>query len=214
MTINEIIVTEVKGMPRALTEHEKEQIKIKLLEVAENQMFNVGIKKITVDDLVKGAQIAKGTFYLFYENKERLFYEVFRLRHDEIQGRFITDLSNCTLPLSADKLTGLIYNLCESLDQSFIFSLAKRGDLELLMRKIPESLLTEHIEKDDLSIKKLLTLFPHIEDPRIEVYSAAFRIALISIMHKNEVGAFAFNEALKLTLKGIIVQMMEENSHD
>jgi AcrR family transcriptional regulator len=201
-------------MPRALDGYEKEQIKLKLLEVAESQLFNVGIKKITVDELVHGANIAKGTFYLFYENKEQLFYEVFRLRHDQIQDQFITELAKLNELPSADKLTDLIFNLYESLEKSFIFSLAKRGDLELLMRKIPESLLNEHIERDNLSTKKLLALFPSIGEARVEVYSAALRIALISIMHKNEVGASTFSEALKLTLNGIIIQMLKENSHD
>jgi len=37
-----------------------------------------GIKKTTIDDVVKATGVAKGTFYLFYSSKEELIFELIK----------------------------------------------------------------------------------------------------------------------------------------
>ena len=59
-------------MPKQYSEKEKEIIKAELLHYAAECMGTYGIKKTTVDELVRLAKIPKGTFYLFYESKEML----------------------------------------------------------------------------------------------------------------------------------------------
>lgn len=196
-------------MPKALTSHEKELIKKKLYEVAEDSLRQFGVKKTTVDQLVKGANIAKGTFYLFYDSKEILFFEVFRLRHDSIQDHFLEKISNLKDNLDADVLTEVIFALYKDLDDSFLFSFIASGDLELVMRKIPESMLEDHNSRDDLNMEKLFSMMPNLDSKEVKVYSAALRLVLVSILHKKEIGEALFDDALRLAIHGIITQMME-----
>ena len=59
-------------MPKTFTDSEREYIKERLIEEAKKSLSQHGIRKTTVDELVKRVNIPKGTFYLFYESKERL----------------------------------------------------------------------------------------------------------------------------------------------
>ena len=59
-------------MPKIYSEEEKKQIIQRLKEEANILMQEKGVKKTTVDELVKRVGIPKGTFYLFYPSKEML----------------------------------------------------------------------------------------------------------------------------------------------
>lgn len=62
-------------MPR-FSESEKEQIRQKLLTEGERLFVMYGIKKVTIDDLIKAVNIAKASFYTFYESKEYLYMDI------------------------------------------------------------------------------------------------------------------------------------------
>ncbi|QVK16770.1 TetR/AcrR family transcriptional regulator [Mycoplasmatota bacterium] len=201
-------------MPKAFTNHEKEIIRKKLIEVAEDSLRHYGVKKTTVDELVKGANISKGTFYLFFDSKEILFFELFRLRHDSIQNNFLEKISNLKDNLNADVITNVLFDLYKQLEDSFLFSFITSGDFELVMRKVPESMLEDHNSRDDLSMEKLFSMMPNLDSKQVKVHSAALRLVLVSILHKKEIGEESFDDALKLSIRGIIIQMMKEENND
>ena len=64
-------------MPRAFTEVEKATIRERLMAAGRECFQRYGLKKTTIEDLTKPANIAKASFYLFFESKEDLFIEVF-----------------------------------------------------------------------------------------------------------------------------------------
>lgn len=63
-------------MPKALSVQERETIQNLLKNEARQCLHTLGIKKTTVDELVRRVRIPKGTFYLFYPSKELLFFDV------------------------------------------------------------------------------------------------------------------------------------------
>ena len=54
-------------MPK-FSDAEKEIIKQKLMQEGERLFTSYGIKKVTIDEIVQAAGIAKGSFYSFYSN--------------------------------------------------------------------------------------------------------------------------------------------------
>lgn len=56
-------------MPRAFSSKEKEAIKESLFANAEQHLTIYGGRKTTVDELVKAANVSKGTFYQFFDSK-------------------------------------------------------------------------------------------------------------------------------------------------
>lgn len=63
-------------MPRSFSEHEKENIRKKLIAACTDSWTQYGYKKTSVDELCQRVSISKGAFYLFFDSKEALFCEV------------------------------------------------------------------------------------------------------------------------------------------
>ena len=70
-------------MPR-FGEQEKIRIKQCLLEEGERLFAAYGLKRVTIDDIVKAVNIAKASFYKFYEGKEYLFLDITQRAQKEI----------------------------------------------------------------------------------------------------------------------------------
>jgi AcrR family transcriptional regulator len=85
-------------MPR-FSNTEKENIKRRLLVEGERLFVAHGLKKVTIDELAEAVNIAKATFYKFYEGKEYLYLDIVQ----GIQRSIFTELdklldSNADLP--------------------------------------------------------------------------------------------------------------------
>lgn len=197
-------------MPKAFSNNEREYIKNRLMEEARNCLKLYGMKKTTVDELVKRVNIPKGTFYLFFESKEILFYEVLCLFHDELQAELLREKEALEEPISADHLTELLLKLYKRIEESFLYNFITSGDLELLMHKLPPEVAIEHAKRDDFSIEKILTLIPGIKGEQIKVFSAAMRAIFLSMLHKHEIGEEVFEDTLRVMIRGVVFQMFED----
>lgn len=76
-------------LPKTYSEQEREYIDKRLREEAMNCMAAYGIRKTTVDELVRRVRIPKGTFYLFYESKEQLLFQVLMEFHKTIEKQLL-----------------------------------------------------------------------------------------------------------------------------
>ena len=74
-------------MPKSYSEQEKEYIKKRLKEEAAKCLAKFGVRHTTVDEIVRRVNIPKGTFYLFYQSKELLLFEVILEEHEMIEGK-------------------------------------------------------------------------------------------------------------------------------
>ena len=92
-----------------------EYIKGRLIAEAQECLSLYGIRKTTVDDLVKRANIAKGTFYLFFESKEMLFYEVLCAFHHQLEAELMEELESLSKDITAERLTELFFGLYKRL---------------------------------------------------------------------------------------------------
>ena len=121
-------------MATAFTESEKEQIRKRLMEAAENCLGKYGVKKTTVDQLVQMAGISKGAFYQFFPSKEILFFKVL----EEFQGSLMEmgmsaqEKSNERGP---EAFTEFLYGLYQRVRHSFLMNIIQNGEMDLLMRK-------------------------------------------------------------------------------
>jgi len=200
-------------MPKSYTENERAIIKTALKQEAMECMRLYGIRKTTVDELVKRVHIPKGTFYLFYESKELLMFDALNDFHDIIQSEILSDIQTVISEdrINVDCLTQLFTRFYIKSENSFLPQLFFNGELELLMRKLPPEVVASHHEKDDMSVGKLLQFFPgiNVDEKTAEIYSAAFRAVFLSILHKREIGEKLFYESLELMVRGLIIQIME-----
>lgn len=57
-------------------EREKEQRKQTIVDAAEKIFFSKGIDNATMDDVAEKAELSKGTLYLYFKNKDELFWAI------------------------------------------------------------------------------------------------------------------------------------------
>jgi AcrR family transcriptional regulator len=196
-------------MPIALSNETKIKIKKNLIEAAEISLMEFGAKKTTVDNLVKKVNIPKGTFYLFYPSKAMLLYEVFQIKHDELNNKFLKRVFEIKDNLTALKVSNLIYDVYKELDTSFLMSFMTSGDLELVLSQLSAEVFQKHIEGDEISMEKILSIIPNISKEMSNIYSASLRLVMTSVLYKNEVGIEYFDDALRLSIMGIVNQIFE-----
>ena len=76
-------------MPKPFTAVQKETIRAKLMETGRACFLRYGLKKTTIDDLVKPVGIAKASFYLFFDSKEALYMDIFLAEIPEMMQRLM-----------------------------------------------------------------------------------------------------------------------------
>lgn len=197
-------------MPKSLSDNERSFIRKRLLEEAEVCLNQYGLRKTTVDELVKRVHIPKGTFYLFYASKELLFYDVLVAFHDEIQRELLDQLRNMQDSATPLLITEVIFGFYKKIDSSFLYRLITDGELELLMQKLPPETVKEHLGKDNLSIERLLSLLPGMKKIDTEVFSGALRGVFFTMLHKREIGEDIFDNVLRLMIYSVIQQLYRE----
>lgn len=196
-------------MPRTFTDSERSYIKRKLMEEAKNCLAVYGVRKTTVDELVKRVNIPKGTFYLFYDSKELLFYDVLCEFHDEIHEKLLKEAAAIRDDITPQKLTDLIFGLYKMVDDSFMLRFLSDGEMELFLRKLPPEIAKEHALKDNFSIEQLFSVASQISGKNIKAMSAALRGIFLTMLYKHEIGEDLFDDALKIMIHGIVLQMFE-----
>ncbi|MHB8131357.1 MAG: TetR/AcrR family transcriptional regulator [Mobilitalea sp.] len=197
-------------MPKKFTENEKEYLKKRLKEEAMNCLSTYGVKKTTVDELVKRVNIPKGTFYLFYESKELLLFDAINDLHNEIQNKLLQEMAGFTEGLTVDLITDFLFRLYKEVNNTGLLTVMMNGDLEMLMRKLPEEIVKEHLAHDDFNIERFFSYLPLREGINVEAYSGAFRGIFLTMLYQREIGEMVYDEALKLMLRGLIIQILED----
>ncbi len=200
-------------MPKAFSKQERFIIHTRLKDEACTCLKTLGVRKTTVDELVKRVNIPKGTFYLFYPSKELLFYEVIMDFHDEIQKALQASLQNSKQPMDAQALADLLFTLFKRVDASFLATLIQNKEMELIMRKLPKEVTKQHSQTDDMNMHLFLSLLPgELDQGQVKVFSAALRAIFLTMLFKQEIGEDVFDDAMKLMIEGIVAQILKDRS--
>ncbi len=197
-------------MPRSYTNKEREHIVKRLKDEAALCLSMYGVKKTTVDELVKRVNIPKGTFYLFYDSKELLLYDVINSLHNEIQVHFLKGIESLQENFNCDQLTDLLFQTFKKVDNTCLLKIITNGELELLMRKLPNKIVDEHLVHDNQLMEKLILSIPQAKEKDIESFSGAMRGIFLTMLHKREIGEKIFDDSLKLLINGLVIKLMEE----
>ncbi|WMM26210.1 TetR/AcrR family transcriptional regulator [Tissierella sp. MB52-C2] len=196
-------------MATAFSDNEKELIRKKLNEVAQVCLWKYGVRKTTVDQIVQMAGISKGSFYNFYASKEILFFTVL----EEYQKSIIDELAGKLQEeyIGIDKFAELIYELYQNVRQSFIMNIIQNQEFEYLIRKLPKELIINHHSLDDTLTKKIFSHIKIKDNINIDVVTASLRAIFMSMIYIEEIGEKDFDEVLRLLIRGLALQIIEED---
>lgn len=196
-------------MPKSYSDQERAYIKKRLKEEAAACMGQFGIRRTTVDELVKRVKIPKGTFYLFYPSKELLLFEVIQEQHELVNKQLYQTLSGLgEEAFSAEKITDVIFDFYKMTEQMPIFQLINSEEIELLVRKLPQEVVQAHLQEDTDTIGNLFTLIPVKKEVDVNIISAAFHAIYYATLHKKEIGEEQYDQALRLLIHGVVTQIL------
>ena len=197
-------------MPKSYSEQEREYIRERLKEEAAQCLAKYGVRRTTVDEIVRRVKIPKGTFYLFYKSKELLLFEVIQEQQENINRQLYQAVSEMDgREVSAEKLTDLVFDFYKMTERTPILKLLDTWEVELLVRKLPREIVEGHFQDDRDTIEKMLALFPVKKEVDTKVISAAFHAIYSATLHKAEIGEAQYDGALRMMIYGIIVQILE-----
>ena len=206
-------------MPKIYSETERTDIKDSLKREANFLMIERGIKKTTVDELVKRAGIPKGTFYLFYPSKEMLLFECIQDFHNEAD-KIISDgmeqiirkyksrtkgkrFSNECL----DEITDVLMEAINITGGSCLKIMLDPESMNLLISKLPEDVLKKH--GNDSKDNILLEFFGIKDKGKIQAISGSFTLILLGLIYSSVLGDELAEKSTRLLVSGVVKQMAE-----
>ena len=196
-------------MPKSYSDQEREYIKQRLKEEAAVCMAQYGIRRTTVDELVKRVNIPKGTFYLFYKSKELLLFDVILEQHEIVDQKLYEAVSRISgSEFTAEKLTDVIFQFFKMAEEMPVLKLLNSDEVELLTRKLPAEVVAEHFGNDADMIEKVFALLPVKEGIDANVFSAAFHAIYFATLHKTEIGEQQYDQALWMLIYGVVSQLL------
>lgn len=206
-------------MPKIYSDEEKKQIIEKLKKEANVLMQEKGVKKTTVDELVKRAGIPKGTFYLFYPSKEMLLFDVSQDFHKQVDA-YITngvlkiikdknismnkpDFSDCV-----EEFTDVILDAMEITYHSCLKVLLIPESMNLILSKLPDEVLENHRKEDSDLGEGLFKGLAEKNGMRVETVVGAFMMIIFGGMYKREIGEVNWKESMRIVIRGIVLQLV------
>ena len=197
-------------MATAFTTEEKEVIRKKLHKVAKECLQRYGVKKTTVDQMAAMVDISKGSFYNFYSSKEMLFFTVLEEYQIDVMNR-LTEQLGMETKIDTNRLVQLLYDFYQDFRYSFMYTIFKNHEMELLIRRLPKEVITNHHMIDDRMVKKIVSRINIRENVSVEIVSALFRTIAMTILHIKEIGEKQFDTTLKLVIQGVVEQITKED---
>lgn len=204
-------------MPKAFTDTERTLIRERLESAAEVVMNTGSIRKASVDELASAADISKGAFYLFFPTKEMLFFAVIMKKHEEIEVSLVTRIEALTNPGEAD-VTAIILEYFRETAASFFPRLVSCGELEYLMRRLPEDAVKEHLLDDTDFLLKIVGAVPALspllslakKNEIASLYSSSLRAVFLLSLHRQEIGEGQFERVIAMFVESITEKLFAE----
>ena len=185
----------------AFSEKEREGILSALKAEGRKCAIAVGVRKTTVEQLARAAEISKGAFYGFYATKELLFFDILEELHTETYEAARLALTASQGLSDASRAAEAVLAACKVLDASGLTGFIER-DVPYILRKIPQDMLEEHYHDDEAHIRALLRDAGLRPEGGVELAAAAVRGLLLTVSHRHEIGAM-YPQVLKTLVNGV-----------
>ncbi|PTM59769.1 TetR/AcrR family transcriptional regulator [Desmospora activa] len=189
-------------MVKGFSEREKEIIRNKLMEVGRERFGSQGLKKTSIRELTDAVGIAQGSFYLFFHSKEELFFRILEIEEASIQQK----LQSTTLePVTAESFKQWILKaLTLAENNPIVRRLYVDGEYELMLRKLQQEVIEQHIQKDADALLPLISSWQQqglILAKKPEMIASVIRSLFLLTLHKKEIGEDIYDETIDLIVE-------------
>lgn len=195
-------------MPR-FSDSEKEIIRQRLLTEGERLFSTLGLKKVTIDDLIHAVGIAKASFYTFYTSKEQLYMEIVQ----SIQKKLFTDVEelleqNSGLPC-AERVKQVFAWLYLNMSKYPILLQIDSSTVDYISRKLPPEQLADY-QQNQFDAAQSLANHGVKFKCSVELASKAFQAVYYCWLGLNMEGEETQKAVIDLVLSGVIHEVVAD----
>jgi AcrR family transcriptional regulator len=183
-------------MPK-FTEIEIEMVRADLLVKGKELFIENGLRKTSIDEIVKACDIAKGSFYKFFTSKEELYFEIFKKEEENYLQIYETILEKDESNLMIFLMTELWSYLSNN---KFLSSFYERKEQDLLLRKISREEIqsyTDEQKKKFIQVIATLQAKNKICLMNPELMVSIIRGILIMSLHRQGIGEHFYEDVMK-----------------
>jgi len=191
---------------KAFDDEEKKFIVQQLLIKGKEIFKQYGIKKTTIRQLVKSVDIATGSFYLFFDSKEELYFQIFT---NEIKEEIEKNQEIMT------SLTDHPKKMVKFIIGNFINVMENNAILNKLLVWEENTLLQYKFSSRSKEMRDFLIRFVQewqnmniLIDINTEVLAGSIRALLFLTYHKEGIGDLNYKESLDLLIDSLVNQIV------
>ncbi|CAM4513598.1 AcrR family transcriptional regulator [Paenibacillus endophyticus] len=190
-------------MPKKFNDKEKQWIRQKLIEEGKRRFESLGLRKTSVEDLTKASGIAQGSFYMFFDSKEELFYHILLEEEAGIRNQLLALVSESAI-VTKEGIQRFLLDAIRLLGESpLIRQMYLEGEFTQLVRKLPAELLEQNFSEDTDALMPVIRTWQAagiLVHTRPELIVSMIRSLVLLTLHKQEIGADIYTDTLSFLL--------------
>lgn len=185
-------------MPKSFSEQERKIIRQSMIDITASLMKTKGIRQITVDEITRGANISKGSFYSFYNAREELFWDIIKTQERDLIEEII-DISKQEGDIRT-KIRHILYDVF--LRKNWLIYFLPESDFQYITRKLPPELLEADREQAFASVRTILSL-SRLEDSPSNI---ELLLTMMQILRLTETNFIYQSQQNKQNVQHILVE--------
>lgn len=197
-------------MPK-FSDKEKELIRQKLMREGERLFTTFGIKKVSIDEIVRATGIAKGSFYSFYPSKEHLYMDIAGNQQAKM-WREMDEFLNVNRSLSPRELCKQCFLwMFNGLQRYPMLNHADSETADYLYRKLPSEVIEAHTKDDSYELIKLQEYGIHFKCGT-EIATKILQTLAISFLNLKQDSSAAQQAIMEIILDGVLKEIINDES--
>lgn len=200
-------------MPRAFSADDRDTIRRVLLEEGAARFVRGGVRKTGIEELTSAADIAKGSFYAFFASKEDLCMAIIEER-EAARSQEVTAL----VAAEPDPVTALEvvlrYGLAVIARDPLLLALRRRGELEMVFRRVAPERRAAHLERDAEfaeALRQALRRKGAACGMAAEELAGLVRAVTTLGLHRDEIGAAAYDGVTDRLVRWVAAAAVSED---
>lgn len=192
-------------MPRGLTEEEKEYQKQVLLQHGRRLIFRYGFNRVSIDDIVREAGVAKGTFYHFFASKDDFLYEIVYQFHTQGFTRITAVIKEIKVLPSQERREKIreFFKLMFHSDEQIFFA-EQHDEIQRFLMRYSKSTLAELKEMELKSYQALFDILEIKKEKNIEIVQNFVHISFLGISHREMMIKEYLDQTIDVMVEGLL----------
>lgn len=196
-------------MPK-FTDIEKEKIKLEMMQAAHQCFIAKGLKNTSIEEITSSVSIAKSSFYVFFESKEKLYLELLALEGEEIERRVWPKVEKEKDVREAIKI--YLHSMSSELETHV---LTKRLITDLEEYNMVNRKVTPQFEATK-TLRSIVPLMEFIEKNKradylinedVDTIAGVIRAALAMIIHKKDIGEEIYPKVQEILFSAVAAEL-------